>query len=84
MKAKTTDEIEIAKARAHLSAVAQGLALKFGPRLAASLMFGAATGLIDEHFGGDAPAWFREIADELERSNAEGEKVFTFPPAGRA
>ena len=43
----TDEDIEIAKARSHLMVVANGLSLKFGPRLAATLLLGAAGGVIE-------------------------------------
>lgn len=63
----TTDDAKLAKARAHMTAVALGLAQALGPLDAAGVLMGAAQGVLVDNFGREtATRYLRELADETE------------------
>jgi hypothetical protein len=71
MELTMNDDRDIQKARAHMTAVALGLATKLGPLDAAGVLIGAATGVLTATFGHEKAAeYFREIAAGIE--NGEG------------
>lgn len=63
-------EINEAKARAHLSAIALGLREVLGSGRAAAAMMGPVIGLLEEAGGKEYVATFlRELADEIDRAD---------------
>ena len=79
-KTKQQHEIDLAKARAHMSVVAVGLTQKLGAVGAVGVLLGAAIGVLETHVGGTAGAnLLRAAAHELEH----GEEPEP-PVAGRA
>jgi hypothetical protein len=67
-----SDDRNIMKARHHLTVIALGLTAKLGPRDAAAVLLGAATGILTTAFGPEMAAnYFSGVADAIQNGEDE-------------